>query len=547
MNKKLHLKTKISTSILLCISMLLLNISTFAQFARGPRYDALNALAKTKIDTNYTIPSYTELKRRWEAAKSNQNNNDILDLFEAAIYSLQDKRMPYNIVMNINGDPKTRMGFNWYNNTNITGGKLEIVKGIANSHSAFSNATPIYAVCSLRTNLKYNIDSNYLHIEAGIPTDSKRSYTENKAVATGLLPGTTYSFRVGGVNGYWSDIGTFTTAKNNKDAFSFIYTTDAQAHTYAQIHTSQITPHKAFENHPDVNFWLQCGDLVNYSDAAWEWEQFFASQQDLFLKIPFAPVIGNHEGWFSQDAFKNHFNMGDFGNTDPHKSTYTYIYGDAQFFAINGELYLTPIYINTVKKWMRDSISAHPDIKWRIVYFHKSAYTGGGGQSDSLNRKWRQPLAQLCDSLNIDITLFGHDHLYQVIGPVYNKDTVAGAVSNVIQGAIIDTINLTGKSGGIFNVKNGTLYFSNGFSGWINTHIPLPLGNMPGIESLDVPKYRYLFTGRFGRPYDPTYSHVEVSQHDIVITTYEVNTATGASTELDKIKVVKYCETDTIN
>ena len=105
----------------------------------------------------------------------------------------------YNIVVNIYQDPKTKMAFNWF--SNFTGSKVEIVKGTITNHGTFDNTQPKITI---------NDPANQL---------------VNKAVATGLSSGTTYSFRVG-KQGLWSDIGTFTTAKSNKDPFSFIYITE---------------------------------------------------------------------------------------------------------------------------------------------------------------------------------------------------------------------------------------------------------------------------------------------------------------------------------
>jgi len=105
---------------------------------------------------------------------------------------------PYNIVMNIYDDPKTKMAFNWFTTSNTTGEQVEI----SISTSTF-------------------IPFKTVTVSATTPQNV------HKAVVTGLTPNTIYSFRVGKAN-LWSNIGTFTTAKDNKDPFSFIYITDTQ-------------------------------------------------------------------------------------------------------------------------------------------------------------------------------------------------------------------------------------------------------------------------------------------------------------------------------
>jgi hypothetical protein len=64
---------------------------------------------------------------------------------------------------------------------------------------------------------------------------------------------------------------------------------------------------------------------------------------------------------------------------------------------------------------------------------------------------------------------------------------------------------------------------------------------MPGSQFDILQNYKSLFTGRLGQPGHSTYSHVSVSTDSIVISTYEVP-ATGTSSLLDKITLVKYCE-----
>ena len=427
----------------------------------------------------------------------------------------QNPCVPYNIVMNIYDDPKTKMAFNWFTDDCNGCGKVQVVIGETTNPSTFTNPfKEVIADCT---------ENNLI----------------NKVVVTGLSPNTTYSFRVGGVNGNWSNIGKFTTAKDNKEPFSFIYITDTQV---GEIEFGDLKTRTDMvaSNHENANFWLHCGDLIWTGSNQNEWNDYFTSQQAMFYRFPFAPVLGNHELYsIINNNFSRHFNTEDFGSTDPHKSTYTYTYGDAQFFAINSELWDKPAYLTALSTWMRSEVNAHQDITWRIVYFHRSTYTAAGElQNDLPTTQWRKTITPLLEKFDIDLVLFGHDHVYQVIGPVLNNDTVPGAVSNVQPATQHDSINATGKSGGTFNVKEGTLYFCNGTFG---THLfyPMPFGSMPGINN-DIPDYPSLFTGMLGQTGNPTYSNVSVSTDNIIISTYEIDN--GNSMLLDEIKVVKYCE-----
>ena len=417
---------------------------------------------------------------------------------------------PYNIVMNMPQDPKTQMNFNWFTTTNTTGEQVEVSIG-SGTFTPFKTVT----------------------VSGATPQNI------HKVSVTGLAPNTLYSFRVGKAN-LWSSIGRFTTAKANKDAFTFIYTTDSQASDAGQFNTAQITTHAAFAKFPNANFWLQCGDLVESGGDPSQWDQFFGTnlpitQQDLFYKYPFAPVVGNHDGGTN---FKNYFNMDVPLFDAAYGSTYSFIYGDVQFFAINSERYKDATYISNLKGWMRTEAKAHFEVKWRIVYFHKNIYAGGGWMGYSDVEIWRNAMAPIFDELSIDIAFQGHEHIYEVIGPVYNKELVESAVSNSNSVTPKHPENVTGKKNGIYNVTEGTLYFLNNRSGYLNGY-PQQLNDIPNYPAYGIPNYRSLFTGMLGQNWSPTYSYVSVSTNNIVITTYEINN--GNSLLLDEITVEKHC------
>jgi hypothetical protein len=510
--------------------------------------------ANAKVEADYTIPSFTELKRRLTAANANATDST-QDALKTALQNLQSNAMPYNIVMNIYKDPTTKMAFNWFTNANMTGDSLEIVLGNQTGNSSAFN-TPlmkIMATCLQTGNLPYAHSRNELSTVTGIPNGATRSYTEHKVLAENLTPNTTYSFRVG-KSGAWSEIGVFTTAKTTKEPFSFIYTTDPQANLYDMFDISQRTTHAAFEAYPNVNFWLHTGDLIESSgnlNSEWEWEQLFETQQDLFLKYPFAPIIGNHDNSvnanFTKHFFTDSLNFDRNGATKATTpgSSYCYVYGDVLFFALNFEEYNKAAYMDSLINWMYAEAAKHSDVKWRIAYGHKTLYTGSHShQSDADGKQLRLKMAPVYDSLQINIAFEAHDHIYEVIGPLKNHQLAPNSVSNQISVATTDSSNMTGKLGGVFDTKNGTLYFLNNSSGK-KKYWPRNAAEMTSAESATgIPNYFNLFTGRFGQTGRPTFSNVSVTADTITITTYEVFD-NGSTALFDEFKVIKSQEEQT--
>ena len=162
-------------------------------------------------------------------------------------------------------------------------------------------------------------------------------------------------------------------------------------------------------------------------------------------------------------------------------------------------------------------------------------------QSDNDGKVVRENMLPVFDELDIDLALQGHDHIYEVIGPVDNKSMtlVDGAVEHVETvepGGVRET--MTGKAGGVFNVAEGTLYFLNNSAGRKKYE---PRDEAAMIEALGehgVENYWGLFSGKFGQTGEPTFSDVTVTSDTIFIDTYTVNDA-GEPSLFDSFKVIK--------
>ncbi|MDP4270753.1 MAG: fibronectin type III domain-containing protein, partial [Bacteroidota bacterium] len=504
--------------------------------------DSLISVANSLLEANYTIPTWTSLKKAVVAASAKDSATTAQ--LQLALNSLKAKEYPYSINMTINGDPTSRMGFAWYTNQGIAKGKVQIVAGKTTSEADF--ATPSFSIDADTTcfTTNYCVSSNGLQASAGIADNTKKSYSNHKALATGLAPNTTYSFRVGN-DGAWSQIGSFTTAKTSKEPFSFIYTTDPQANTSEMFDISQRTTHAAQTMYPNANFWLSCGDLIESSgnpNSEWEYEQFFQTQQDIFMKNPTAYIVGNHDKSVNKN-FTRHFNTlspaFDKAQSTVPGSIYSFVYGDALFMAISYEDYSVTNQLDSIAKWMRAQVAANPNTKWRIAFYHKTMYTGSAShQSDADGKAVRDFMAPVFDELKINLALQGHDHVYEVMGPINSKQLVANAVLNQISVSFDARENVTGKLGGVFNVQNGTLYFLNNSAGK-KKYEPRSQAQMAAVESgLGLTNYFGMFSGRFGQRGLPTFSNVTVSTDTIEIKTYEVSD-NGTPSLFDGFKVVK--------
>ena len=405
--------------------------------------------------SDYTKPAWTQLNR--------------------LLATMQPATMPYSINMTVNGDPATRMAFAWFTNPDVTEGEVQLVAKADATVDDFQNPTlVIKANATAVQGLNYSIAKNKLE---GIEPNSKADYCSHKAVATQLQPATTYSFRVGNAEG-WSEIGSFTTASDDKtENYSFIYITDTQAQYDEMFDVSQKTVHTAYNMVPDAAFVLCNGDLVETSGSSnseWEYEQWFATMQDVWMKCPLVVAQGNHDT-SSNSNFAFHFNTDTTYNDKASVTTamegtvYSFVRGDVLFMVINYEDWKKEGYFESLAAWMREQVEAHKDVKWRIATYHKNVFTGSRSHQDDADGKAvRAAMLPVFDELGINVALQGHDHIYEVIGPVNNTNKILIAdevemVETVGEGG--ERENMTGKRGGIYDVSRGTLYFLNNSAG----------------------------------------------------------------------------------
>lgn len=484
--------------------------------------------------SDYTVPAWTR--------------------FRKALNELTPATQPYSINMTVNGDPTTRIAFAWFTNPTVKNGKVQIVANANAKEADF--ATPTLEINATSADVK---DLNYVAsgnkdmiAETGIPANTKRSYTSHKALAANLTPGTGYSFRVG-QEGAWSEIGHFSTAEAQHDAqkgYSFIYITDTQAQTNQMFDVSQKTVHAAQKMVPDAKFVLCNGDLIETSgtnNSEWEMEQWFATMQDVWMNYPLVVAQGNHDTSVNGN-FSWHFNTDRSFNetsavpTAMAGTVYSFVYGNTLFMVINYEDYAKTGYFDALTSWMTKQVEANSTVKWRIATFHKNMFTGSGShQSDSDGKKVRDAMLPVFEKLKINVALQGHDHIYEVVGPVNNstKTLVAGAVEHVetvVPGGVRE--NMTGKEGGVFNVNEGTLYFLNNSAGKKKYE---PRNEQAMIDALNkhgVEDYWGLFSGKFGQTGEPTFSKVTVTADSIFISTYTVNDS-GTPSLFDSFKVIK--------
>ena len=553
-------------------------------------HEVVEAEATYHIE-DYTIPSFIPYLVAKEVAKIDSMDPDNVDLLptipekvaamQARIAELQPKEQPYNQIATIYGDPATHMGFCWFTNGGITDGVVQLLpmadataedftesNGVIEVSAQTTNANLHYTPIQASESPKYDICT-----AAGLPRNTKFDYVSHKAQATTLTPGTVYSWRVG-FDGHWSDIAQFITKDANQGDFSFVYMTDSHIQDYEYIDQARQCAEAVVKNEPDAKFCLFPGDFADTGGATnseWQWEQWFeGSMRPALNKMPFVPTDGNHDDSPSLN-YDFHFNT-DWGfanaaETKPQFKgiTYSFVYGDVLFLVYSlqdwwraqgsSDKNMKSTYLSKdVANWFKEQIAKHPNTKYRVTLSHKNIFSGAGHHTDDECPLIRDIMIPILKECEIDLAIQGHDHCYEVMGPV-DPDTWT-----VVPGSITDTTrvapeatgrwerseNKTGLEGGTFKTDEGTLYFIGATCGR-KRYEPHNRALMEEEYTTDpsilfdyhhhnVNNLFDLFTTKFGQPGTPSYSRFNVTADGIEVITYKTD-AEGNKTVFNTINV----------
>lgn len=324
---------------------------------------------------------------------------------------------------------------------------------------------------------------------AGTQVDTGLEYMSNKVVITDLTPNTEYIYRVGdGV--LWSP--TYTYRTGDLRSFDFIFTSDTHIGASGSADNDAIawadTLTKAKAKYPNASFLLSSGDQAD-GGTDYQFNKFFES--DVLRSLPIAAVGGsNHD---DVTNFKYHFNQPNLSTYGASSSgnDYYFTYGDALFMVLNTNNHSS----DTHKTFMRQTIAANPNYKWKFVMFHHSIFSACTHSTSSYIIDFRNNLAPEFTNLKIDAVFSGHDH---------------GYVRTYIMNGLIPQLSQTVDEDGRIVNATGVQYFTaNSSSGSKYYDLVDPVQPWAQIRS---------------QLYKPSFSGISIKGNALTLNTYRTDT-----------------------
>ena len=270
----------------------------------------------------------------------------------------------------------------------------------------------------------------------------KSDYYRYHVELSGLTQGTEYRYTIG-ENAF---SGSFH-VPHESDVTRFLYLGDVQFQESMEEYEEwgQMV-RRAYREHPDLDFAVIGGDLVNSPGELSQWEAFLEAC-DVFAKLPLATVAGNHEGVHSNYTYQKLFALPDDAEEDQSgEEFYSLDFGNVRMLMMDSS-FLTEERRQSMGKddWAKEEQRVEAWIRsrtgscekpWLAAVIHHPVY--GMHDEDTVSPQIRRLWAPLLETGGVRIVFSGHQHLYQrtrsIHGVVYLMGNSGQRVSRFFHG-----------------------------------------------------------------------------------------------------------------
>lgn len=505
------------------------------------------------------------------------------------IAEVEVNNVPNRIITTMNGNPQTQMGFNWYTTEKFDDAKVWVstAEDLSDPLVFEAEGTEVTNQYAERTADGFYIYADLEMDEEGNPVEGKDGepvvkgyYTDEgksgpewmsgdavgsldlidvaehsyKALATELEASTTYYYQVGNESGEKSEIGTFNTAGESGDEFTFIQYTDTQnAYWNENVNNEAAygadTIQQALEV-AEADFVLHTGDVVETAEVEDEWVDIFSQSQEAWMQQPLAVAPGNHDEYALKygdpqltDKFNEHINVPVTNDKVDGGSYYSFDYNGVHFVVANtndnkesednpegkaiGEEQLA---------WIEQDIQqARKDgAEWVILTYHKPLYSKSyHSLQDEDVQKVREEFMHMIDELDVDLALQGHDHVVsrtKSLNFVSTEENFSNATIDQAE-VVINENNVEyykNPSGTVFVLPNtgGTKAYDDLYGKSLE-HIHEVRPNLDWMTQEDVNYYNNLFAYGSQPQKDSVFANSHSNNRDSTIQNFAVYNVDG--------------------
>ena len=243
----------------------------------------------------------------------------------------------------------------------------------------------------------------------------------HRAKVDGLEPDTVYQYALGdGTPRGWGPWQTVKTAPEPGRSTKFLYLGDAQTglERWGRLLAA------AHRRHPDIDFLVLAGDLVDRGNERTNWDHFFLRAAGVFDRVPLMPCVGNHEYLdCGPRLYRAFFALPENGPPGVDSNlVYRFECGDACFVVLDSTMAVcNEAQARRQAAWLDESLRSST-ATWKFVLFHHPVYPSHPWRdTPALRAIW----VPIFDKHHVDVVLQGHDHAYLRTYPMHAHHRVA--------------------------------------------------------------------------------------------------------------------------
>jgi hypothetical protein len=329
---------------------------------------------------------------------------------------------PDQVTVAFGSDPARELVWTWRTSAKVAPSAIRIVPAVGGSASQASTGGTRPSLESIRI---VHGDSSLIEVPNLLNDPVIRRH---RVAVDGLLPNTVYRYSLGdGTPGGWGPWQTVKTGPVASCNTRFLYLGDAQTglEGWGRLLKS------AYRRHPDIDFILLAGDLVDRGNERTNWDHFFLRAAGVFDRVPLMPCVGNHEYLdMGPRLYRAFFELPRNGPTgiDP-DLVYHFECGDASFAVLDSTLAVCDRGLAKRQADWLDSTLSQSKATWKCVLFHHPVYPSHPWRdTPALREHW----VPIFDKHHVDLVLQGHDHAYLRTYPLRGHRQVAAPADGTI-------------------------------------------------------------------------------------------------------------------
>lgn len=288
---------------------------------------------------------------------------------------------------------------------------------------AWSTAAAVDGVVDYGLDLTYSAGT----VSNGAPV------RDHAIVLSGLLPGTSYYYRIRGNGEILAEGNSFATRPDTNQSFRFVVIGDhGQGTEWMYNIASRINARIDFDALLTVGDNIYGSTLCNVDGAPGWYDPFwFQLYGPTMKRVSTFPALGNHDKDTADGQYTvDYFHLPTNGPAGQIEKNFSFQFGNVHFVVIDSDPFQNNdgATMAAITSWLSNDL-ANATQPWKIALYHHPAFTSQGSHNDNVRVK--EQIIPILKANGVQYIFQGHNHFYERINAIngihYNTCGACGA------------------------------------------------------------------------------------------------------------------------